>query len=324
MVLSIVILIVVLVAIVLIARSQRARILPRAGADPAPTNVTNLAFKSVGHQSPRNAEEALALLATRAYPQGERNLTTIVQTHVTDQTPGDWQLDLDHGRCALIPGLAEAAPLALSASTAHWIDLATQRISFASAVMKGAVRAEGDLSIAMSLDGEFAGPPDYSRLSSVRQAGSNPTNEPDGSTEDGTGGWLSDLPTSPWTPEPTAPDGPGMSDGKPISPAPMRLEVRRTEDGKSKVVRMSVVSETSGAIDPEALRSTIRQALLELPAGATREQKAEAIRAALRDVPNAEPLAAILARGGLGFKTGAAGIGGALLEGLIESLFEGS
>jgi hypothetical protein len=316
---ALVILVVVLVAIVLIVRGRSGQNIPTVTA-PTP-NRSRVSMST--EPPPQNVEDALALLATCVHPRETGNLTTVVQVHVADPVPAEWHLDLDRGNCSLVRGRAGTTPLALTASARTWTDVATKRLSFASAYMNGSLRAEGDTSVLWSLDGEFSGPPDPSRRSSeplAQNAAGDETSAPIGGA--------------------TTADAPGQQ----MEAILEAVRRRRAESGLSPADPSMISGEASGvptnpfhmfaaassnpAFDRRALQEAIRKAVQELPPGASRQQKAEAIRAALGDVPNAGLIADALARHrgekadrGEGIREELAG---ALLEGILGSLFDGS
>jgi hypothetical protein len=309
--LVIVFILIVLVALILIARSRRTPTAPVA----YPAVQPGSAVSSGPSRSTQNVEEALALLATCVHPQGAGDLRTVVQVRVTDHVPADWHFDLDQGTCSLGMGLAADPRLTLTASTQSWLELAAKRLSFAGAAMNGRVQSEGDTAILMRLDNEFSGSPDPSRLASAPATRQPALGEPTSANI------LEAIKAANVAPN--------------ASPAERRaaiVEALRSNLSAGADVRISTEESISAESLPSAfsvraahlstdVRAAVRQALDDLPPGATREQKMAAIRAAVQQVPNASHIIAMLDAQGSGHAGGIRGeLVGHLFEGLLESL----
>ena len=334
---TVVILLIVLVAIFLVARTLFGPKAPVSAGAPR-----GGAQSSASTPPPLSVQDALADLASCVRPKETGNMSAVIQVRVTDHAPTDWHLDLADGRCSLAQGRAEEAPLTVTASTQTWIELAAKRMSFATAYMKGNVQAEGDTGILMRLDDEFSGPIDRSRRPTVSRAASAGAEETviigDQTTARETnvaGSHQGHLPNQAMLDALRAVrDDPNLTPEERRAAIMNALQQKLGPNANVRVggdgsITTSVSSSAHGAISPDEVRAAIRQALANLPPGASRAQKIEAIRTALQNVPNAGNYAALL---GL-FSAGHAatghheGIGGeltgALLEGFLENLFGG-
>ena len=309
------------------------RLLRRKHPTLTPSVPANMAGSAPRPPIAQNAEQALALLASCAHPQGFGDLTTIVQARIADQGPVDWHFNFTAGTCALVRGPADGASLTISATSQVWRDLAAKRIGFASALMKGSLHSEGDTGVLMQLDGAFAGPPDESLLVGSHQTQPSPEEESQIAMSN---------PAVAEALHPLMRDNQALLDvlraaqkNPNLSAAERQAEIveairhnlgpgaealTNREDGSVENTFRSVPASTDSKSTARDVRRAIQEAVRNLPPGATREQKMAAIKAAIGTMPNAGPFAAMLE----GNTSGSVkGIGGKAAEIMIEGLLEG-
>lgn len=316
----IVLLVVVIAAIWIVfrARAQRA---------PAPLGAGYVTQSAPSGFATGNVEEALALLATCVKPRGTSNLNAVVQLRISDHVPADWQFALAGGTCALSSGQDIGARLTLTANSQTWSELASKRLGFAQAAMKGTIRSEGDTSILMRLDDEFSGQPDPSRLAAITSSASSPAI----STEDTAAASSVIGQANPiFGAIQAARADPNLSSDERRA---AMVDALRKSIGSGAGIGMAEGASTGtpagGMHSARDVREAVQQALNELPPGATREQKVAAMRAAIQTVPNAGHLTAMVDRLGSGAGAGSheglgSGIAGALLEGILGNLLDGN
>ncbi|HUX87839.1 MAG TPA: SCP2 sterol-binding domain-containing protein [Chloroflexota bacterium] len=289
----------ILVLVIVIAWFAWRR-LRRKSPTLTPSMPVNLVGSATRPPVAQNAEQALALLASCAHPQGIGDLTTVVQARIADQGSVDWHFNFTEGSCVLVRGTADGASLTISADSQIWRDLAAKRIGFASALMKGSLKSEGDTAVLMKLDTAFAGPPDESLLVGANQALLSPHAE-----------------TQSATPNPADERQAAIMEA-------IRQNLGTGAEGLVNRDGGSVTTPTDPRTTRREARKAIQDALRNLPPGATREQKIAAVRTALETVPDAAPFAAMLDANHAGsLKVFGGKAGEILLEGLFEGLLGG-
>ena len=279
------------------------RLLRRKSPTRTPSMPAHVAGSALHPPIAQNTEQALVLLASCAHPQGIGGLTTVVQVRIADQDPVEWHFNFTAGSCVLVRGPADGASLTISAASQVWRDLAAKRIGFASALMKGSLHSEGDMSVLMQLDSAFAGPPNESFLMESHQTPLSPDEE------------------SQNTPYQSAAERQvAIVEAIRHNLGPGAEAVVNREDGSVE----NTLGPDTVSTDPKVLRRDVRRAMQDavrnLPPGATREQKIAAIKAAVATMPNAGPFVAMLDGNTSGSLKG---IGGKAAELMIEGLLDG-
>jgi hypothetical protein len=307
---------------------RRARATPVYGGNPRPSVSATV-----------DTAQALAVLASCAHPEGAGDLTAVVQARVTDEAGGDCQFQFSKGSCSLVRGAAEHPALTISAAGQVWRDLAEKKVSFATAMLKGTLQAEGDTGLLMKLDAAFAGQPAEPVIARPTPAVSSPSNSE--------------------SPAPVANSGVADS-GQPIvhdqqalaaaihaarenpnlSPAERRAailsalqqnhgvgaEILASSEGVAGGTAFASASGSSRHAETrEEVKRAIQVEMAKLPPNATHEQKMAAVRTALATVPDAAPYAAMLELyAGGSFKSIAGKVGGLMLEGVLDGLLNGN
>jgi hypothetical protein len=316
MTIEIVAALVVLMVIFLFVRRLAARSKPPAQAPPI--GGVPLAPRAPSAASP---ERASALLATCARPRADGGLKAVVQARVTDHEHADWYLVLSLTGCRLASGLASNAALSITTNSKTWLDLASKRLSFASAAMSGRLQYTGDTETLMRLDDAFAGPPDESLIKLESTA-----------TVDGTAGDVDrSAPADSLRTRRQAliETLKAVSADPNVSPEERReaiAEAVRQNLGSVSDVPLSFqrVASKGSSHFSEDTRAAVIKALSDLGPNATREQKLEAVRRALADVPDAQPFLAMLASHGSSTTSeGRHGLAARLVEAMLESALEG-
>jgi hypothetical protein len=297
------------------ARSPAAPPVPPIGAAATAPRVV----------SSTTPEAALGLLASCARSAAAGGLKAVVQARISDHDTADWFFDLSSDGCRLVHGAATSPSLTIAANSDTWRDLASKQLSFASAAMSGRIQYTGDTETLMRLDDAFAGTPDASRLPSQPTAaiadsigsakvvvdGSTPADSLEGQRQE----LIQTLKA--------------ISVDSTISPDKRREAIGdalRKNVGATGDVRVSFgqVTGTGSSHLTGDVRVAVRKALQDLPPNATREQRIEAIRGALADVPGAQPFLAMFdAHGAKTATEGRHGLAARIAEAMLESALEG-
>jgi hypothetical protein len=238
-----------------------------------------------------------------------------VQIHVSGHDPADWYFELNQDGCTLVSGTVEQSPLMITANRQTWLDLAEKRLAFAGAAMNGRLQYSGDTELLMRLDNEFSGTPDPARLVEPVMSESNTKTAASATPTIGD-------PETPAARRPTFFDMVQAADSNGTLPPDQRRAAIIA------AMRHNLASGASGAMPRGEVQLAVQKALRDLPSDATREQKIAAIRTAIRSVPSASHLAAVLDSRAAGQTAGdheglGAGLAGALLEGVLDSLLGG-
>jgi hypothetical protein len=313
------------------------RRLRRASSADAPTRSAPRSRAATRSGSPPDTEQALALLASCARPEGAGELTTVLHARVTDEGGGDWQFQFANGSCALVRGPADRAALTISATGRSWRDLAAKRTSFASAMLKGTLQAEGDTGLLMKLDAAFAGPPNEAVIGppspvatpppadarvALASSGSDGANPPGRLASPDLIATIRAARTDPNLSAAERQAAILAALGQGLGPAAARLG--NWLDGPEGAAGPADTAAAYSADVQEALKRAIQTALANLPPDATREQKMTAVRVAIATVPEAAPFGALLdvfADGN--WKAMAGKLAGKAALFMLESAFEG-
>jgi hypothetical protein len=324
--LTFIFLVVVLLAIVLVARAafapkRSAITMPRAIPDPP---------QGFSRPTSQDGPDALADLATCARPRGYSDLTAVVQVRIADDARADWHLDFVGGQCTLTQGTAEGAPVTVSAKAQAWRELAAKRVSFAGAYMNGTIQVEGDNAIVMRLDDALSGPVDSSRRMVAGPGTPAVVAPPLSSSPDGGEQVAGDdlvTPSTAGLPNQAQANASAVDLRAAVQEALKNLPPNATREQKMEAIRSVLASHggleglslmTSRAQFSGQLQNVlaIRAALANLPPGATAEQKRAALRAAIGQGGSGQEAAG--SHEGIG-----AHLGGAMFEGIAEAVLEG-
>jgi hypothetical protein len=286
------------------------------------TPAPNVATPTARTSPTASPEHTLALLASCVRPHSDGGLSGTVNVRVSDQTPSDYHFDLSSAGCRIAAGTANSPVLTVTANLQTWRDLAAKRLSFAGAAMNGRIQYTGDTETVVRLDAAFAGTPDESLIvdgstTSTAVSASEVVDPPSS---------VDSLRTQRETLVETLK---AMSVDPSASPEQRReaiADALRQNLGKGGDVHVSFerVSSTGSSHLSQDVRAAVRKTLSDLPPNATREQKLEAIRSALANVPEAQPFLAMLSgHGSSPGSHGGHGLAARIAETMLERALEG-
>jgi putative sterol carrier protein len=106
-------------------------------------------------QRPSLGEITLINLAKGFRREAAADLTAVYQLRLTGDGGGVWQLSIADQQCAVLPGPAERPDVTITMAAGDWVDLLSGRLDGYNAFFQGRIRVEGDLSLALRLQGLF-------------------------------------------------------------------------------------------------------------------------------------------------------------------------
>jgi putative sterol carrier protein len=104
---------------------------------------------------PGAAEASLNSLVKRFREAEAKDLTAVYQLRLTGDQGGLWHLTVSNRQCSLTPGAAERPDVTITVAALDWVDLLAGRLDGYAAFVEGRVQVEGDLSLALRLQGLF-------------------------------------------------------------------------------------------------------------------------------------------------------------------------
>lgn len=102
-------------------------------------------------------------LPRRLRPEVADGITCILQWHLTDLDPGIWAIEVQDARAQLLSDGVTAPDTTFITSSETWLAIAEGRLDAMKAFMTGAMKVEGDMTLALRVPELFDTETEYQR-----------------------------------------------------------------------------------------------------------------------------------------------------------------